>query len=118
MLSLISSSQQHVCAPRSQVCTLSTPEIAYPAPLEAVLRTETSLNFLLQTSGTFQCARIIFAVYARTFLGLLRSLVHGEGFGVAVALQVCLTCSAFQMSRAGKVICEQVVFVSCARISE
>jgi hypothetical protein len=61
MLTLVYSSQHEVFTKRSQVCTLSTAEIAYPTPLKTVLRAEIALCSLLETRWALQRACIVFA---------------------------------------------------------
>jgi len=54
MLTLFTASKREVLMRRPQVCTVSSIEMAYPAPFEAILRAEVTLYALLETGWALQ----------------------------------------------------------------
>jgi hypothetical protein len=60
------------------VCAPLEPKVAYPAPLEAVLRAEEALDTHFKACGALEGASVVGAVYAYA-LALFGSLVSHHG---------------------------------------
>jgi hypothetical protein len=71
------------------VCAPSEPKVAYPTPLEAILRAKKAFNAILEACRTLKCARIVSTIQPRALSFLFRCLVHGRNEGRLRLVRVC-----------------------------